>query len=448
MSSPENILWKKEQSQNSELFLDIFANENFNINLSKVTFEYELHKFNYKFPKSDSLARRYREKGKEFFEDGDYLMALTTYNLGLAMAESNSAEKGMAYANRSMCFLKMNMPEKCLIDIEFAKQFNYPSHLMQKLEARTAKCNALLADETFKSKIYNLEEPTLSFKQHNRFVGVADCLEIRNDDRFGYHVITTCDLNVGETILVEPSYAITPKRNVNIGRDRCWNCFKDLQNYITCEKSIGNLYCNEDCMQKSFHRYECDLPTLTRKETSDLVFKVLYKLIVDFPHIGDLMKMVDKLLKDEEVTGLTRAQEDFCSIFRLFHKHKLSESQQSTLPRQSAIIFVQLMEIDEFKEIFRAKEHQRFLQHLILHLLHVTEHAFDLHEFKPEHSDDGDEPVMAGTFLHYASAIYPFASYIKHSCAPNVFWFAIDDRLICKVIRPIAKGEQVLRSYL
>lgn len=448
MSSPLNFLWKKEQSPNCEWFVDIFANENFNVNLSTVIFEYEVHKFNYTFPKSDSLARFYREKGKEFFQNGHYLMAILSYNHGMALAESNS-EKSIAYANRSICFLNINMPEKCLVDIELAKKFNYPPNLMHKLDARIAKCNALLADETFKLKIYNLEEPTISFKEHNRFAGVADCLEIRKDDRFGYHVITTRDLDIGQTILVEPSCAITPKRIVNVGRDRCWHCFKDLQNFIPCEKSIGSLYCNDECMQKSFHRYECNLPTLTRKETSDLVFKILYNLNVDFPRVDDLMKTVEKLLKDEDVTGLTSvAQQNFCSIFRLIHKHKLCENQQSTLSRESAIVFVQLMEIDEFKEMFRAKKHQRFLQHLILHLLHVTEHAFDLHEFKPEHSPDGDEPVMAGTFVHYASAIYPFACYIKHSCAPNVFWFSIDDRLICKVLRPIAKGEQVLRSYL
>lgn len=446
MSSPLNVLWKKEQSQICDLFVDIFAKEYFGIDLRKVNFAYDVHKSNYKFPKTDSLARRYREKGKEYFEDGDYLMAITVYNQGLALAELNSDEKSLAIANRALCFLKLNMPEKCLVDVELAKQFKYPPNLMPKLEARAAKCRALLADEIFKSKIYKLEEPTLSFGEHKKFAGVADCLEIRKDDRFGYHVITTRDLDIGQTILVEPSSTITPKRITNEGRDRCWNCFKDLQNYIPCEKSIGSLYCNEDCMEKSFHRYECNLPTLTRKESSDLVFKILYNVIVDFPSVGDLIKTVNKLLKDEKVVGLTVAQEKFCSMFRLIHKHKLSKSHQLALPHQAAIIFVQLMEINEFKEIFRAEKNQRFLQHLILHLLHVTEQAFDLHEFKPAHS--ADEPVMAGTFLHYASAIYPFACYIKHSCAPNVFWFAIDNRLICKVIRPIVKGEQVLRSYL
>ncbi|XP_055299290.1 SET and MYND domain-containing protein DDB_G0273589-like [Sitodiplosis mosellana] len=451
MSSPStsvNVLWKKDESPNSDSYVNIFNVKGHEVSLQMVKLQYAMSKASFNYTRDEAFAKCLRECGKDFFKDGDFFKAMFTFNCGLTKITNGSEELGIAYANRSMCFLRLDMPEKALVDIELARKSNYPANLMHKLTVREDKCKHLLEDEEFKAKRFKLRAPMLSFKEHESFAGVADCLEIRKNDDFGYHVVTTRDLEIGQTVLVEPSFAITPKRFENIGRDRCWNCYKDMQNFIACSNQnyIGSLYCDANCEEQSFHRYECGLPNLSRKETTDLVQKILHKLTVTFPDIDLLMKTVEALVNDEEVTDLSSMeQKRFCSIFKLIHKHELKHNQQAKLLIPSANTFVMVMDIPDFKEIFKTEEQLRFLQHLILHLHHVTEHAFDLHEYSPNGSN---EPIMAHTFLHYASAVYPFACYMKHSCVPNVFWYSIDDRLIGKVIRPIKTGEQVFRSYL
>lgn len=301
---------------------------------------------------------------------------------------------------------------------------------------RIDESNNLLDNMNSTLKRFSPREPILSFEQHTQFTGVANCLEIQKNDEFGYHVIATRDLHVGQTVLVEPSYAIT--KSLTYEHNRCWNCYKNLQNHISCDGCADRLLCNEDRLTKSLQ-----LSSMSIKETTDLAEKLLIKVFVAFTDVDSLMNTVEALLNGDDVPDLNATQKNFCSLFNLIHKHEVAKDQQFKL-HPSANTFVVIMKMFDFKNTFNTEQRQRFLQHLILHLHHIAEYAIDLHEFK---QNEIDEPIRSHTFAHFASAVYPFGCYLKHSCVPNVCWFAIDNRFICKVIRPIKRNEQVLRSY-
>lgn len=193
MQSTLNILWKK--SKKSNLYTDIFTLRPLSdFHLEPLIDQMFLSQKSPNYQKNNSIAALLREKGKTLFAVGKYMDAMNAYNEALKHAENGSTELALAYANRSACFLHLNMPEECMKDIELAKKSKYPSHLMHKLDARAVKCAELLMDK--QSGAFTPMEPQLSFDEHKEFAGVADCLEIRRNVEFGRHVVTTRDLKV------------------------------------------------------------------------------------------------------------------------------------------------------------------------------------------------------------------------------------------------------------
>lgn len=75
-----------------------------------------------------------------------------------------------------------------------------------------------MSDEQFNATIFRSREPTLSFNEHKKIPGVGECLQIHKNIEFGRHIITTCDLQIGQTILVEEPYAIVPGNKDLSGR--------------------------------------------------------------------------------------------------------------------------------------------------------------------------------------------------------------------------------------
>lgn len=90
------------------------------------------------------------------------------------------------------------------------------------------------------------------------------------------------------------------------------------------------------------------------------------------------------------------------------------------------------MENDDFSELFKAREHELFLMHLIHHIcsLHCTATNVSVGE------NDG-------------TAIYSIVGgFFSHSCKPNVILITSDRSTVAVTIRPIEQGEEVTISYL
>lgn len=452
MEQPLNILWKKTSSPKSDLYIDIYESDNIpdhQIFLDRLA---ELIDSNFQAAilapikgKDDSLAKHERECGKKLFSEKKYLEAMDKFNCGLGLAENGSAEIGLAIANRSSCFYHLQMLDKCLVDIEMAKNSNYPEQLKDKLEARLAKCSEAKKNDHFMDGVFIAHEPKLSFDENPEYEGVANCLKIHENDEYGRHIITTRDLKIGQTILIEQPFAAIDKRFYMAGHSRCHSCFERCQNFITCENCVVGQFCDVNCLRK-FHKYECNMPdNLSQKETFELVLRIFFSALEAFPNIETLMKTVESMLCGTDIPGLgSAAQQAFCLVFKLPHNHnKQSHGHLNQLRSATIVAIITLMRFKDFKQKFSTPKQQRFLQHFILHLFHVAEHHINLFEC----SEIFTESSNTYTLAPFATGMYPFGCHFKYSCVPNVTWFFINSRLVCKVIRPVKKGEQLFRAY-
>jgi SET and MYND domain-containing protein 4 len=155
--------------------------------------------------KSNERAGILRVEGNSFYTQRKFFNAILKYNESLCFADPSSDNLGHAFANRSAVYFEMKLYEKCLKNIELAKQNHYPEKSFEVLDKRGEKCKELM--KTSREKIldpWNFFK--LSYPANEKLPFIADCLEVKKSEKYGRHVITNRPLKVGDIIVVEKPF--------------------------------------------------------------------------------------------------------------------------------------------------------------------------------------------------------------------------------------------------
>lgn len=73
----------------------------------------------------------------------------------------------------------------------------------------------------------------LSHEPNEKIPFLAACLQIREDEKYGRHIITEKELKVGDIIALEPHFNACQKLPENF--NRCYNCYKtNMMHLIPC----------------------------------------------------------------------------------------------------------------------------------------------------------------------------------------------------------------------
>lgn len=195
--------------------------------------------------KNDKLAEVLRDEGNKCYADKLFFEALLKYNESLCNAESENV--ALAYANRSAVFFEMKLYDRSLKNIALARMHGYPSKSIEVLEKRELRCRELI-----ESKI-EINDPwkffKLSHKPNDRLPFAADCLELRVNEKYGKHIVTSRSIKVGEMLVIEKPFCnvlISESRFIKVEASnkfqRCTNCLKsEALDLIPCETcSDGN----------------------------------------------------------------------------------------------------------------------------------------------------------------------------------------------------------------
>lgn len=178
--------------------------------------------------KSNDKAIACRVEGNKFYSDRSFHKALLKYNESLCFGSGENL--GLAYANRSAVYFEVKLFEKCLTNIEMAKQNKYPEMNLEVLSKREEKCRALMQFETKATEsIFKL-----SYSANKKLPFVIDSLELRENKKYGRHIITNKSLRAGDIVAIEQPFCCVllseskfvklPESNIY---QRCANCLKD-----------------------------------------------------------------------------------------------------------------------------------------------------------------------------------------------------------------------------
>lgn len=153
--------------------------------------------------KSNSL----RLEGNKLFNQRSYYNAMIKYNESLCFAESNSEMMGLAYANRSAIYFEMKLFENCLRNIDLAERNHYPEANIEVLNKRKEKCLMALKQSTRENSTSDMQQFfKLSYQSNKKLPFMVDCLELKDDNKYGRHIITNKSLKVGDVVAIEKPF--------------------------------------------------------------------------------------------------------------------------------------------------------------------------------------------------------------------------------------------------
>lgn len=401
------MLWKKDANG---LHTNIFANKR--VTPSSIR----------KCQKNNDISTKFRQLGNARFVEKDWRDAMVMYNNSLRFAEINTDNVGLAYANRSTCFLKLEMYDKCLVDTELAIKSNYPQNKIEKLEERQVFCLERIKNANSDAK----GGPTLDFEADENFPGMANVLQMECNKEFGRHFVAKCDIDVGKTIVVDEAFVTT--HMMQGGLNICSACFKNATNFIACTNCTEALFCDQSCAEHDLHKIECN--NVCSHDSIIYFTRSIVRAISMFDDVKDLMEFVMTVVNEKSgLKDAPRSIADMKSKYRLFLELNLwlSDTEKSSMIDRGAAVFEILMKMSEVKTKFSTQNQKRFLMHLcVMHAYIVLSNSFQ-------------KPVNGG--------IYLLLNHFNHSCAPNALKSLYENKAVVITSRRIKKGDQVFISY-
>lgn len=293
--------------------------------------------------KNDQKAEMYRKDGNRKFVEKKWLKAMDLYNSSLCAAKVTSSSEmiSLAYANRSAVFFELKKYDKCLIDIDLATTAGYPKRLMDKLEKRQAAC--LLQSEN-RAKIPQLE-PKLSFEPSENYPELANILKIEYNEKYGRHIVATCDIFVGQTLLMEKVF-MTAHRYEKFRR--CDSCMKKDVNLIPCTNCTQAMFCSIECSTSVYHQVECNMQTIPEVSFNDNqlhIIRSLLQAIYAFATVEELQSFVEEAIASHRFE-IPETLSDEKSKYREFLKlwHEPNAFDRNMFGQQVYFVYQTLME--------------------------------------------------------------------------------------------------------
>lgn len=428
-------LWKKDSKSANAHYINLFADQSRIRGLNEWTRALQSSNWKNRFLSSEFDPKKCNKKSDEFRSKGNmifgmemWMEAMELYNLSLLVAEPGTQNLSLAYANRASTFLRMQLYDECLRDIELAVEANYPH--MPKLMKRKTDCEHF--KELRKNRLPKPKEsfePKLSFNPDEKFPCMADVLEIQQNDEFGRHVVAKCDIGVGETILVEENFISFA---CALDRIQCYNCLQSVKNFIACSNCNDVMFCSERCRDHNgIHQKFCGATIHRMPNDVKLIATSILIALIAFSTVDEMMEFVEKVLPKRGLE-IPRAANDPQSKYGMFLN--LQPAKEKDLDITTVYkAHTGLLDIPLVKDMFSSQKSQRFLMHLIAeHYLIISNNAY------------GGLSMHESTSKTVASVL----SLFNHACAPNVFNSTTGNTEVCITMRPIKKGDQLFVKYL
>lgn len=445
-----NMLWNKESELPNALYVDILREAKFSSFYRQATIE-----MSKQTRKDDGLSLKYRQEGNAEFQRNHVKKAIELFNKSLCFATTESEHTSLAYANRALCFLTLKMYQKSLADIELARKANYPERLMSKLEKRESECMNRLKTSTVNGNI-KAEPPSLSFPADETIPSMANAIKIVRNDKFGRHIVARCDIEEDKTVLIEePMFKLLNASEYK----KCLVCLKENQNLIPCKNCTTAMFCAATCSSNELHKYECGMKNINYFEGANgvkvrngvrFVMQAVVNILNSFPSTDEMIQFVQECIEQFRNDPLDIAVTDGSvkSNFKTFLKlHYVNSCDETFIfyVIHACIAYETLMRCPEFQEKFATASKQRFLMHLMTHLISI----FKSNNVLLREWEGGDIATMISTdgFIVFGVALFNIGCYLNHSCLPNVTKLENEKYSVTKTIRPIKAGDPICIRY-
>ncbi len=393
--------------------------------------------------KNNEKSSMYRNMGNKQFErqtNVGYLAALKYYNKSICYAENESEELGIGFGNRSAVFFELGLYDDCLDNIKLAKQCG-PARIIDKLIYREKLC--LDREVSAKNSSSPIVTPELSYPANEAIPFIANCLEMKRNEQYGRHIITTTDLKPGDVVATEEAFCTTMHHEFQYAR--CEYCLSENNyNLLPCTQCVSVMFCAK-CRDKAydkFHRIECPVVDFMAKllcKSILLTYRTVIRAITSFDSADCLITFIEET-SDQDLTVFDcnykeKSSHNFYAPVH-FAEERCDPNAEFSTCLLVHLISQALLEFTELKYTFKKAKAIIALKGLIYHHINripsVTSAAIYF---------------GVNLFDQYAIGLYPFRNLLNHSCVPNVVLTSLNNKMVYTVLRPIKAGEQLFDNY-
>lgn len=418
-------LWKKEESRIviiKNMYVDLFKSLN-PIYFCKLNEQLDALKLkrNDVLTKCNEKSKTFLNQGHQFYKNFEYYRAIDSFTKALRFAEIDTQNVSLALLNRAKCFNKLKMNYHALNDIKLEMEFQRSEDLVPMLD--DLRNEYQISVEDISDCRSNKQLPSkLDFESDENFPCLANVLQIQWNTQFGRHITAKCDIDVGQIVLMEESFASVNRSNEHV----CYTCLADTQNGIPCSKCTDVVFCSIKCMESNeVHKMDCQTMYHGMPHKVQFTIHTILVAVTTFPDIDSLMAFVENSVACDDLPD--SVSNDIKSKYCLYLKLEKSFLNEDAIS-DVYDLFKLTMTIPMIKELFNTERKQRFLAHLLLHHLAVN----------VNNRYDSETTTSIGATL----------CLFNHSCVPNLYNYATGNQTFCITIRPVKKNEQLFISYL
>lgn len=413
--------------------------------------------------KSNEKSEKLRAEANRLYVQKKFYDALLKYNESLCFAVPESENMGLAYANRAAVYFEMKLYDKCLNNIKMAKQNQYPEASIEVLKKREEKCRDSMKQQKSRVATDPWSFFKLSYPANKKLPFIADCLELKVDNKYGKHIVTNRALKVGDIVAIDdPTFKVIKADSRystcfdSNAFQRCGNCLNDnLLCLIPCSSCTKTMYCSIDCMnsaQQRHHQYECEIIDELLTTNMHMVLRMFFEGLSLFN--GDINEMESYLRRYDDT--MTVYEIDFKSKD---DKERLKKMFLATLSLVSSTVLFEEISLDDYENMFEKTEKleklwdskEYFIKIILSKLVQVNilyVHGIGGWSLKNYEVEDAEQPKNPSLYQQVlANGCYLFCSLLNHSCAPNIKRLNVADKVVVIVSRAIESGQQLFDSY-
>ncbi|XP_072746541.1 SET and MYND domain-containing protein 4 [Anoplolepis gracilipes] len=455
--------------------------------------------------KNLETSMSYKSEGNKKFQSKNYITSLKLYTKSAVYAPSGTIDLPVAIANRSASLFYLERWEDCIKDIELAIKLGYPEKSRGKLYLRIVECylklNKRIQAARIISQLNNSNQYDMTNEQRERlqkmnevilqsintideindvnrtcnianitespsqpklkrlksgenpnFRSASASIEVKYAPAKGRYVIANRNIKKGETLFVEDAFTFVLVNN-NKDITHCHNCCKScLDIPVPCTECVDTLFCNMSCWDEaclSHHRWICpasQMGLLRQVGITHLALKLLCVCATTankekFNDVQQLVTNFNKLAPGDVISyGITAIMLTlYLSKYTDFFKDiNLKECLASKFSNDEFNIKCDLVTEDD-KLLYVSSL-------LLRHILQLICNGHAITKINVT-ADDHENKLLVEEQIRIATAIYPSASMMNHSCDPNIINSFLDQTLIVKAIKDIKEGEEVFHCY-
>ncbi|XP_068633565.1 SET and MYND domain-containing protein 4-like [Battus philenor] len=461
--------------------------------------------------KCDNVSLLWRQRGNDKFRANLIEESYTCYSKSVVYAKHNGPMYPLALANRSASLLKLKKFKECLTDITLAIESGYPEELLHKLLLRQVDCHielgqranalsALAAATQHVSKLGLPASHALDFERHLKilekklenpmcqnklddevqlpqcydgpnvdFNAASNAIELRRSETAGRYVVAKRSARRGDVLFSEEPYAWVTLPSDNPVCEMC--CQPDI-NSVPCSRCSRSVYCGAACRAAAalaFHRWECAGAQCALFPTIGIAHLALRVLLVSasegFPPVPQQSLQpttaAELFRSYADVDDIQIYKEDMPAFYRMFNLvtnfDKMNNNDYIQYALTATMLTIYLEHFTTFFEYLPTKvpyrlsgvQLQVFAAAVVLRSLGqlVCNGHAALSLSTVETENDGGGCTVTEREVRRATAIYPSAAMMNHSCDPNVINTFYKRRLIVRCGSEVSAGGEVLNCY-